>query len=161
MLRSLVADKATGFKTRSILTVPVLDWKGGVLGVIQVTSHAAPHPQVIDRHAVCVRARVRGQAVNKQRRGGPTITHTAFSQEDQHLLESLAVSAGIILRKARAFEAAIRAKERSRALLELVRVVSAPASAMSERGGGDKVGRAPRRPRKRATWRTWSTESPR
>jgi hypothetical protein len=60
------------------------------------------------------------QAVNKFVRG----VEVPFSGEDVHSLESMAVTAGLLLDKSRLYEQAVFAERRSRALMSLLKVVN-------------------------------------
>lgn len=83
-------DSKTGYRTRSILTVPVIDSKGTIAVI---------------------------QAMNK-RSGEP------FSSEDESLLTSMAVSAGIILHKSQLLDLSMSSERKFRALTELVMIAS-------------------------------------
>lgn len=66
------------------------------------------------------------QAINR------TVGSSAFSSEDCTILESMAVSAGIILRKSMLYRAAMQAEKRSNALMQLVKIVSNKSASVIE-----------------------------
>lgn len=95
-------DKSTGFTTRNILTIPVVDSNGEGVAVIQ--------------------------AINKV----PSTTGVAsymtnsenFTNEDVTILGSLAATAGIILQKSKMYRKSAIAETRSHALMRLLKVIS-------------------------------------
>jgi adenylate cyclase len=99
-------DDKTGFVTKSILTVPVFD---------QITGHV---------DAVI-------QAVNRDRSG----RWVSFTAEDVQLLETMAVSAGILLRKSQFVYQTVRAKHATQALLQLVQLANSPITSIYDAMG--------------------------
>ena len=81
-------DKKTGFRTRSILAVPLCDYEGQLVGVLQI--------------------------LNK--RGGP------FGEHDEHLAETLAAQAGVIVQRARLLQHYVE-KQRMERAMQLAREI--------------------------------------
>ncbi len=71
-------DKATGFRTRSMLVAPLRDGTGAVIGAIQVLNRRAPQP-------------------------GRGAKHAAVTAEDEATLTAIAAQAGVAIENARLY----------------------------------------------------------
>jgi hypothetical protein len=100
------ADRKTHFVTRNTLTVPVLDEGGVCIAVIQAIN------RIVDFGS------------NSSSDSPSAAASESFSPEDVGIMESLAKSAGIILKKSKAMHATLLAERRARALLDLFKVVA-------------------------------------
>mmetsp|Transcript_149793 Transcript_149793/g.276322 ORF Transcript_149793/g.276322 Transcript_149793/m.276322 type:complete len:488 (-) Transcript_149793:114-1577(-) len=89
-------DKMTGYKTRNLLTMPIVDFEGECMGVLQ--------------------------AINKLQDYESTATH--FTHIDEILLENLTQHVSIALRNAEIYRAAIVTSERANALLHMIQSLS-------------------------------------
>jgi phosphoserine phosphatase len=89
-------DRQTGFATRAVLTIPLLDERGELVGV--------------------------AQALNKRATAAPTHASTTFTTQDEALARHLAAQAGVALRRAHLFEDA-RRREALEAEVRAARVI--------------------------------------
>ena len=107
-------DRITGFTTRNILCVPVLDHDKNCVGVIQALNKltpAEPATRTMPRDG----ADAAGAA--------PTPRHARFSTEDETLLGAMAWLAGTQLRTLRLLESALAGKRASDAVLQMAELV--------------------------------------
>mmetsp|Transcript_103935 Transcript_103935/g.237945 ORF Transcript_103935/g.237945 Transcript_103935/m.237945 type:complete len:450 (+) Transcript_103935:49-1398(+) len=95
-------DKMTGYRTKSLLCIPILDFDNEAVGVLQ--------------------------AINKLQEGGEL---GEFDEVDELLLGHLAQHAGSALRNAEIFREAIEASDRANALIQTMHALSADLGAQS------------------------------
>lgn len=89
-------DRMTGYRTQCLLTMPIIDFEGECMGVLQ--------------------------AINKHKDEFSTVPH--FSHIDEILLENLTQHVSIALRNAEIYRAAITTSERANALLHMIQSLS-------------------------------------
>ena len=92
-------DKELGFKTKSILCVPIFVTNGEIVGCIS--------------------------AINKIRADGQS---TSFSRADEDVLACVAANAGVAVKKAQMYASALKAYRKSSAVLSIVRARSSDKS---------------------------------
>jgi GAF domain-containing protein len=93
------SGKGTGSQSggvRTILAIPIKDYLGKNVGVLEIINKRSPSSQVV-----------------------------AFTTEDEDVLNSLAYTAGAVLRKAALFDQSVQAQKRSNALLQISEIMSA------------------------------------
>lgn len=103
------ADKATGYKTESILASPVKNWEGNIVGVIQA----------INRKGNVGTITSTGEDDDDGESKQPS-THGSFTVRDEEMLSYLALQAGIALNNATLFHAMSLSQERVRCLLDII-----------------------------------------
>lgn len=92
-------DRKTGYRTRSILAVPLLDYADELVGVLEVLNKKPSEAPA----------------------GGPG-PHSAFGSEDIALLETMAAQAGVVLQRARLLEHYLE-KQRMEQSLQIARQI--------------------------------------
>jgi GAF domain-containing protein len=93
------SGKGTGSQSggvRTILAIPIKDYLGKNVGVLEIINKRSPSSQIV-----------------------------AFTAEDEDVLNSLAYTAGAVLRKAALFDQSVQAQKRSNALLQISEIMSA------------------------------------
>ena len=137
-------DEATGFRTKSMLCVPVRDAKGTVVAVIQVINRSRPAPPSTSRVSLMSLCRLASTPPHAQaQRGSSTLPRRltpeskarahrpahvyAFSKKDEDIILSMAAHAGVAFRKARLLEETQRARDHAAALLSVARSVASDA----------------------------------
>ena len=108
------SDRATGFKTKSILTVPVTDIDGHVVAVMQAVN------------------RIKKLHSSRKLSSLNDVFVIPFSKEDVALLESMCGSAGTLLKKSKLLTQAIISQRKSQGLMKLVRLAADKISTMEE-----------------------------
>jgi GAF domain-containing protein len=98
-------DQKTGYVTRSLLAVPIIDFDDCAIGVIQAINKIDPSRPVIEDKPVGTRA-------------------MAFTRNDEKILAHLTQHVGIALRNAEVYREAIGASERATGLLNTVQSLS-------------------------------------
>jgi adenylate cyclase len=96
-------DKATGYRTKCLLTMPIIDFEGECMGVLQ--------------------------AINKQ--SDEFSQGEKFTHIDEILMENLTQHVSIALRNAEIYRAAIVTQERANALLQMIQSLSQDLGAQS------------------------------
>jgi hypothetical protein len=109
-------DRKTGFRTRTLLTVPVMDAEGQCIAVLQALN------------------RISDNLVGTTYVSDESIS--LFTEDDQVMLESVASSIGVVLRRSQLNASIATAERKSKALLKLVRVSSDVTESSSGGGGG-------------------------
>jgi GAF domain-containing protein len=105
------ADKATGYKTESILASPVKDWDGNIVGVIQAINRR-DNDEEDDASAD-------GDQDGDEGKQGAAHA-PSFSSADEEVMSYLALQAGIALNNATVFHAMSLSQERVRSLLDII-----------------------------------------
>jgi adenylate cyclase len=96
-------DKATGYHTKCLLTMPIVDFEGETMGVLQ--------------------------AINKKQDEFSSVPH--FTHIDEILIDNLTQHVSIALRNAEIYRAAIVTQERANALLQMIQSLSQDLGAQS------------------------------
>jgi len=98
-------DKKTGFHTTSILCAPIYDADDHVVAVLQVINKVLKLPPGVENEG--------GEELGDE--------ITAFTMEDELLMDHLSLQLGVILRNAMLFEQSQRAHDQVMSLLDIVR----------------------------------------
>ena len=98
-----VFDTKFGTQTKSILVVPVTDYLGTTVAVIEIRNKVA---------------------TASMRRSSYSMSQSTFSDSDHALVSSLAATAASILRQAQLFDKTVRSQKRTDALLQIADLMS-------------------------------------
>lgn len=124
------ADQRRGLSHYSLLAVPVNDHLGKTVGVIEAINlnlgaKAGPSSFSASASASGHAGRAGAGAGADAGRVVSLDAIVGFSKDEEMLLQNIAVSAGIILRKAQLFDEAVRRKKETESLLQITELMTA------------------------------------
>ncbi|CAD7959820.1 unnamed protein product [Amoebophrya sp. A25] len=125
-------DKLTGYHTKSLLVMPIVDFENETVGVLQAinklkTTAARPaESKEKEENSTAENPEGASTTSSKEQQSGnqDATTRTSFSPIDELLLGHLTQHAGIALRNAEVYRDAIVASERANGLLHVIQALS-------------------------------------
>jgi GAF domain-containing protein len=105
---NLKLDAVSNYKTHNVLTMPIIDNNNKVVAIIQLVNKK----EINDKNVHLLRSKTKSS----------NVSYTAFTLEDESLMNSLVSSAGQILRKAQVFESLLKEQRKIGGLIRILQI---------------------------------------